>query len=351
MQKIKFYVIALCVGAVSFYSTAQEKQKTYLVRTIAFYNVENLFDIYNDPDTFDDDRTPDGKEHWTEAIYQDKIKNMARVIAEIGGDVTNTAPDIIGLAEVENEKVLIDLINDPKLKPFNYGIVHFDSPDERGIDVALLYKKNVFTPTSFDHIPLMLKDPDGSRDYTRDQLLVTGIMDNEELHFIVNHWPSRSGGEAASRSKREAAAALNKKIIDSLQDINAEAKIFSMGDLNDDPTNASLKEVLKTQAKRNKAKGKDLYNPMEEMLKKGLGSLAYRDGWNLFDQIFFTAELLKEDKSSFRYWQAHIFNKRYLIQDAGQYKGYPFRSYANGNYTGGFSDHFPVYIYIIKEAN
>lgn len=342
----KVFVLILLSAKLS----AQEK-KTYLVRTVAFYNVENLFDIYNDPKTHDDDRTPDGKDHWTEDIYKDKIKNMAKVIADIGADVTHTAPDIIGLAEIENITVLNDLVNDSQLKKFNYGIVHFDSPDERGIDVALLYKKNVFTPTSFDHIPLHLKDDDGSPDYTRDQLLVTGILDDEEIHFIVNHWPSRSGGEAKSRPKREAAAALNKKIIDSLQDINSKSKIISMGDLNDDPINSSMKEVLKTKGDKDKVRGKNLYNPMEEMLKKGLGSLAYRDGWNLFDQIFFTAELLKKDKRSFRYWQAHIYNKPYLIQRQGQYKGYPFRSYANGNYTGGYSDHFPVYIYLVKEAN
>ncbi|WP_281753990.1 endonuclease/exonuclease/phosphatase family protein [Neptunitalea chrysea] len=349
MNRIKLLPILFCLVIIGTYKLSAQ-EKSYLPRTIAFYNVENLFDIYNDPHKYDDDRTPEGKDHWTQEIYNDKIKNMARVISDIGKDVTGSAPDVIGLAEVENEKVLQDLINDPQLKPYNYGIVHFDSPDERGIDVALLYKKNVFTPLSFDNIPLHLKDPDGSNDYTRDQLLVTGIMDDEQLHFIVNHWPSRSGGEAKSRSKREAAAALNKKIIDSLQDIDPHSKIFSTGDFNDDPTNSSLKKILRTKGNRDKAKGKDLYNPMESMLKKGLGSLAYRDGWNLFDQIIFTAELLKKDMSTFRYWQAHIYNKRYLIQAEGRYKGYPFRSYSNGNYTGGYSDHFPVYIFIVKEV-
>ncbi|SFU68158.1 Endonuclease/Exonuclease/phosphatase family protein [Pustulibacterium marinum] len=347
---MKFQRILILV-LVIFSVAVNAQEKSYKVRTIAFYNVENLFDTINNPNKYDDDRTPTGKDHWTSAIYKDKIKNMARVIADIGADVTGSAPDILGVAEIENEAVLVDLISDPQLKPFNYGIVHFESPDERGIDVALLYKKNIFTPLSFDNIPLHLKDDDGSNDYTRDQLLVTGILDDEQISFIVNHWPSRSGGEAASRPKREAAAALNKTIIDSLQKINADAKIISMGDLNDDPTNSSMKTVLKTKAKPHKAKGLDLYNPMEEMLKKGLGSLAYRDGWNLFDQIFFTANLLnKEDMTSYRYWQAHIYNKRYLIQKDGRYKGYPFRSYSNGNYTGGYSDHFPVYIYLIKEA-
>lgn len=348
-MRLQFLSILMMIGC-CFGVSAQKK---HLVRTVAFYNVENLFDTINNPHKYDDDRTPTGKDHWTSAIYNDKIKNMAKVIADIGADVTNTAPDILGVAEIENEAVLVDLINDPQLRKFNYGIVHFESPDERGIDVALLYKKSAFTPISFINVPLHLKDDDGSNDYTRDQLLVSGILDDEEIHFIVNHWPSRSGGEAASRSKREAAAALNKSIIDSLQKLNADAKIISMGDLNDDPTNSSMKDVLKTKANPRRAKGLDLYNPMENMLKRGLGSLAYRDGWNLFDQIFFTANLIdlnKSDLSTFKYWQTHIYNKRYLIQKEGRYKGYPFRSYSNGNYTGGYSDHFPVYIYLVKEA-
>lgn len=349
MKKITLQLTLLMLCVATF--TQAQNKKTYRVRTIAFYNVENLFDTINDPVKFDDDRTPTGKDHWTSAIYQDKIKNMAKVISGIGDDVTKSTPDIIGVAEVENEAVLVDLINDPQLKASNYGIIHFDSPDERGIDVALLFKKNVFTPTSFHNFPLHLKDDDGSNDYTRDQLLVSGILDDEEIHFIVNHWPSRSGGEARSRSKREAAAALNKQIFDSIQKEDEHAKIISMGDLNDDPTNSSMKKILKTKSNKDRAKGTDIYNPMEEMLKKGLGSLAYRDGWNLFDQIFFTAELLKEDYSSYRYWQAHIYNKSFLVQKDGRYKGYPFRSYSNGNYTGGYSDHFPVYIYLIKEEN
>ncbi len=334
---------------VVFVGNAQEKK--YKVKTVAFYNVENLFDTINDPRKFDDDRTPTGKDNWTTPKYKDKLEKLAKVISEIGEEFTKTPPAIIGVCEIENKDVLIDLVNQEKLKSQNYGIVHFDSPDERGIDVALLYKKSVFTPiSSKSHTLYLYYDNGEKRDYTRDQLVVSGTFDGEEMHFIVNHWPSRSGGEARSRSKREAAAALNKKIIDSLQKINPKAKIMSMGDLNDDPTNSSLKKVLETKSKKKRAKGKDLYNPMEEMVKKGVGSLAWRDSWNLFDQIFFTAELLDEDKSSYRFWKAKVFNERYLFNKSGRYKGYPFRSYANGNYTGGYSDHFPVYIYLIKEA-
>lgn len=338
--------ILICTLAVG-----QEKQ--YKVNTIAFYNVENLFDYEDDPITFDDDRTPDGKDHWTEAIYLAKLKNMAKVIAEIGSDVTGTAPAIVGVCETENRRVLEDLVNQEPLLQKDYGIIQFDSPDRRGIDVALLYQKKLFTPTNYKaHELLIYDDNDRSkRVFTRDQLLVSGMLDGEKIHFIVNHWPSRSGGEARSRSKRIKAAQLNKKIIDSLFSEDPYAKVITMGDLNDDPTNPSVKKHLKAKKNRDKVGLKELYNPMESMHKKGLGTLAWRDGWNLFDQMIISHELLKKDYSSYRFYKAGIYNKSYLANPRGQYKGYPFRSFTNGGFTGGYSDHFPVYIYLIREKN
>ncbi|MGS2762450.1 endonuclease/exonuclease/phosphatase family protein [Sinomicrobium sp. M5D2P9] len=323
-------------------------QKKYTVKTIAFYNAENLFDTIQSSDT-DADRTPSGAYKWTSGRYADKISKLARVISEIGEEVTGTAPDVIGLAEVENGNVLHDLVNDSALDRYDYGIVHFDSPDHRGIDVALLYRKSTFTPIGFSNIPLKIYNEEGYRIYTRDQLLVSGILDDEPVHFIVNHWPSRYGGEKKSRPNRMAAAELNKKIIDSLLTVNPSAKIISMGDLNDDPTDPSLKKILKTRKKKAEVKDGELFNPMEEMAQKGMGTLAHRDQWHLFDQIFFTAELLKKDRSSYRYWKAGIYNKHYLLTPTGPYKGYPLRSYANGSYSGGYSDHFPVYIYLVKQ--
>lgn len=330
---------------------AQEK-KVFKAVTVAFYNLENLFDTENDPITFDDDRTPEGKDHWTLDIYQDKLKKMARVISEIGLELTQNSPAIIGVSEIENRKVLEDLINQPALLPKNYGIVHFDSPDRRGIDVALLYQKEIFKVINSSNHELLLFDTEETdrRIYTRDQLLVSGVLDGDKIHILVNHWPSRSGGEARSRPKREAAATLNRKIIDSLQNDDPYAKIITMGDLNDDPSNASVKKILGAKGKKRKVEDFELFNPMESMYKKGVGTLAYRDGWNLFDQIIISGQLLKKDFSSYRYYKAGIFNKPYLSNRRGQYKGYPFRSYANGTYTGGYSDHFPVYIYLIKEA-
>lgn len=328
-----------------------QAKKEYKVNTIAFYNVENLFDTENDPITFDDDRTPGGKDHWTEEIYQAKLKNMAKVIAEIGSDVTGTTPAVIGICETENRKVLEDLVNQEPLLKKDYGIIQFDSPDRRGIDVALLYQKRLFIPTNYRAHELLIYDNNDrtKRIFTRDQLVVSGMLDGEKIHLIVNHWPSRSGGEARSRQKRISAAKLNKHIIDSIFVEEPYAKIITMGDFNDDPTSPSVKKILKTKAKRDGMNTKQLYNPMEEMYKDGLGTLAWRDGWNLFDQMIVSAELTKKDFTTYRFYKAGIYNKSYLTNSRGQYKGYPYRSFGNGSFTGGYSDHFPVYIYLIKE--
>ncbi len=348
MRRIHYsLVLSILYLTVSF----GQNSKTYKVNTIAFYNLENLFDTENDPITFDDDRTPNGKDHWTKENYQDKLKNMARVIAEIGADVSGTTPAIIGVCEVENRTVLEDLVNQKPLIKKEYGIIQFNSPDRRGIDVALLYKKKIFTPISYKAKELLIYDDNdkSKRVFTRDQLIVSGMLDGEKIHLIVNHWPSRRGGEKRSRSKRIKAAKLNRQIIDSLFSEDPYAKIITMGDFNDDPTSPSIKKFLKAQGKKEGLSIKELYNPMEDIAKKGLGSLAYRDNWNLFDQIIISTELTKKEFSSYRFYRAGIYNKTYLVNAHGRYKGYPYRSYAEGRYTGGYSDHFPVYIYLIKE--
>ena len=350
MHLIKIKVSLLIVLILTI-TTVFSQEKAYKVNTVAFYNLENLFDTENDPLTYDDDRTPDGKDHWTEEIYQDKLKNMAKVMAEIGAEVSGNTPAIIGVCETENRKVLEDLVNQETLIKQDYGIIQFDSPDRRGIDVALLYKKKLFTPTHYKAKELLIYDDNdkSKRVFTRDQLVVSGMLDGEKIHLIVNHWPSRSGGEKRSRSKRIKAAKLNRQIIDSIFSDDPYAKIITMGDLNDDPTNPSVKDHLNAKRKVNNLDIKELYNPMEDLAKQGYGSLAYRDSWNLFDQIIISTELTKKDFSSYRFYKAGIYNETYLVNAHGRYKGYPYRSFASGSYTGGYSDHFPVYIYLIKE--
>lgn len=350
--------LILTFTILSFFAAAQE-EKQYRIRTVAFYNLENLFDTENDTLIFDDDRTPEGKDNWTIERYNKKLDNLSKVLSEIGSEVTKTSPDIIGICEVENLKVIEDLVNHPSLLAKDYGIVHFDSPDERGIDVALLYKKTVFMPTSFDSRRLLLINDDGERNYTRDQLIVGGLLDDEQYYFLVNHWPSRSGGEARSRPNRMAAAKLSRQIIDSIQKLDISSKIIGMGDFNDDPDNDSFKKILRTQVEPTETQENgnedqrpeiNLYNPMEKLYRKGIGSLAYRDKWNLFDQIYFTENLVHGENGTYRFWKAGVFNATYLVSQKGQYKGYPFRTYAGGSYAGGYSDHFPVFVYLIREA-
>lgn len=328
-----------------------QESRQYKIVSIAFYNVENLFDLEDDPLTYDDDRTPTVKDHWTEAVYAKKINNIARVLSEIGADVTSNSPILIGLCEIENRQVLESLINHPALSAKGYEIIHFDSPDRRGIDVAFLYQSKIFTPTGYKKISLELVDENEPtrRIYTRDQLLVSGMLEGEKIHIIVNHWPSRSGGEKYSRPKRLKAARLNKQIIDSLFTEDPYAKIITMGDLNDDPSSQSVMSILGAMDNRENMQLKELFNPMAALYNQGLGTLAWRDSWSLFDQIIISAELTKKEYESFRYYKVGIYNPPYLITSDGRYKGYPFRSYTNGNFTGGYSDHFPVYIYLIKE--
>lgn len=338
--------------------TIHAQEKKYAIHTVAFYNLENLFDTVRDERIYDEEFTPNGKRAWNNERYQGKLENLSKAIAEIGTDENPNMPTILGVCELENRQVLEDLVAMPKLKTANYGIVHYDSPDRRGIDVGFLYQPKHFKPTSSKNVPLYVYDASdekykdanngkGKRIYTRDQLVVSGLLDGEEVHFIVNHWPSRSGGEKKSSPNREAAAALNKKIIDSLYQINPEAKIITMGDMNDGPYNTSVKEVLNAKEKKEDVAKGGLFNPMYQLYKDGHGTIAYRDAWDVFDQIIVSEPLIQKEYSSFRFWKAHIFNKPFLIQQSGQYKGYPLRNQLSGE--PGFSDHFPVYIYLIKE--
>ncbi|PWH83701.1 endonuclease [Algibacter marinivivus] len=348
---MNFLKLIFTIFFLSFFVSTKAQDKKFKIHTIAFYNLENLFDTINDPVKFDDYSPIMELKANREAAYKLKIANMARVISEIGKDITNNTPAIVGVCEVENKQVLEDLVNDSLLVEKNYGIIHYDSPDSRGIDVAFLYQKSLFTPISSNtHELKIYDDQDGKRITTRDQLLVSGKLENDLIHVIVNHWPSRRGGEARSRPKRIAAAKLSKRIVDSLQTANPYAKVFIMGDMNDNPNNVSLKDALKTQRKRKRVSFKGLYNPFENYFRDGLGTTAYRDNWSLFDQIIISKPLLEKDYSSFRYYKAGIFNKNYLITTNGKYKGYPFRSWNDSGFSNGFSDHFPVYMYVIKEV-
>jgi len=333
-----------------FHTLKAQDEKSYDISTIAIYNLENLFFTIVDPDPnkiLQDEFTPKGKNMWNTERYLQKLENMSFVISQLGAEQTNTAPIIVGISEVENKGVIQDLINHPNLKKYNYGIVHYESPDKRGIDIALIYRKDFVTIKSSESRRLHYPEKEDFR--TRDQLVVEAKIQDESIFILVNHWPSRRGGEKRSSPLREAAARLSRSIADSINTIHTDAKIIIMGDLNDDPTNKSVKEVLNTSSDKNNIQDGQFYNPMEEKYKIGNGTGAYNDTWNLFDQLIISKSLAKAKSNSWGFSTAKIYKNAKLIQNYGKYRGYPKRTFAGGAWLGGYSDHFPVYLYITKE--
>lgn len=319
------------------------------VEIVAFYNLENLFDTIDAPGVIDEEFLPNGLYKWDSLKYTQKIANMAKVISLIGTDISPDGASILGVSEIENRGVLEDIIKQDCLKDRNYKIVHFDSPDKRGIDVGLLYQPKYFTVTAAESIPVFIYRDDKSRIFTRDILHVTGTMDGEEVHILVNHWPSRRGGQASSAPLRNIAADTGRKLFDSLALKNPNVNFITMGDLNDDPIDASIKNHLRAHSDSKKVKPGNLYGPMIDMYKAGEGTLAYNDTWSLFDQIILSYGLLHDDDKGFKFLKSYIFKKRFMIQNSGNFVGYPLRTFDNTVFMNGFSDHFPVYIVLTKK--
>lgn len=352
--KAKFLLTTLTLFLIVFQTTTINAQKEYEVACVGFYNLENLFDTIVDPDPnkiLQDDFTPIGEKRWDSKKYNEKLNNMAYAISQLGLESTPDGPAILGVSEIENKTVLEDLVKQPQIKDRNYQIVHFDSPDRRGIDVGLLYQPKYFKLESSKTFTLTIEGMDNF--YTRDQLLVSGDLLGERMHFIVCHWPSRRGGEKRSGPLREAAAALTMKIMDSIKKAEPNAKIIMMGDLNDDPVSKSIKKVMAPKAKTNEVEEGDLFNPMTALYNKGIGTLGYNEAWNLFDQMIMTSGLVDKEKSykTLSYYNVTVFNKPFLIAQEGKFKNYPLRTYSYGEYIHGYSDHFPVYVFLLREKN
>jgi hypothetical protein len=342
--------ILVFITFVVFSVFSQDDKSNYFVSCIAFYNVENLFDTLDTKDVNDIDFTPEGSNKWNSERYYEKLDRLAEVIQLLGVDKTPDGAAVIGLAEVENRAVVFDLTQQERIKSRGYEIVHYDSPDKRGIDVAFLYQPKYFTVESSKTYTLKIEGNDNF--YTRDQLLISGDFHGERMHFIIAHWPSRRGGEKKSSPMREAAADLARGVIDSILVAEGpQAKVILMGDLNDDPVSKSVRNNMRSVGSPAKVTEDKLFNPFEDLYKKGIGTLAWRDSWNLFDQHMLTpAFLMTDDKSTYHFYKAVVFNKPFLMQPDGRFKGYPLRSYAGGNYIGGYSDHFPTYFFIIKQV-
>lgn len=339
MKRIFIFVavVLLSMGMVF----GQNKKKAI----IGFYNLENLFDTENDPNKNDEQFLPEGDYQWTPERYQKKLENMASVICLIGQEYGGLV--VLGVSEVENQRVLEDLVATDKLKPLNLGVCHHDSPDRRGVDVAYLYSKDRFKILDTNAFPVTT--PEDPNFITRDHFLMTGVIDGSDtVHFIVMHWPSKLGGEKRSMPKRAAAAQVARHIADSILATNIDANIVFMGDFNDNPTAKSMKEYLKPKNKIKDVERGDLFNPMWKMFQDGIGTYAYHDTWDVIDQIVISSNLVNPTRNNYKYVEAKVFRKNFMLTQTGSYIGYPFRTYAGGAYQGGYSDHFPVYIILEK---
>ncbi len=353
MKKTLFlaWIMLFAAGNISAKAPKKNSNKaSYRISCIAYYNLENLFDTIDDPTTNDEEFLPNGGMKWTGLKYTNKVKNMAYALSKLGTDEDPRGAAVIGVSEIENRHVLEDVCADPAWGNRRMQIVHYDSPDRRGVDVGLLYNPELFTVVKTNSHRLHV--PNNPNFISRDQLVVTGYLNEmaEKIHIIVNHWPSKYGGEERSRPGREAAAALSKHIVDSIFTKDKNAKIIICGDLNDDPNSFPCVEVLGAKRTRKEVGEHGLYNCFWQVWGRGIGSLYYNGTWNLYDQFIISEPLLNADPSKgLSYWKAQIFNKDFLTEQAGKNKGTPKRTHKSDVWLNGYSDHYPTMIYLIKQ--
>lgn len=315
---------------------------------IMFYNAENLFDTFDDTLKNDEAFTPDGVRYWNKGRYYKKLNNISKVITAIG---QWELPEVIGLCEIENRKVLEDLIKKTALKKYPYRIIHKESPDNRGIDVGFLYRKDKFKPVEYEAIRVNF--PFDNNRPTRDILYVKGYNNYKDtLHFFINHWPSRWGGQLETDRKRIFAASILKHKIDSLFNIDIDPKIIIMGDLNDYPDNTSVLKTLDAKINFENVNSEELYNLayyLQEVKRKGTHK--YEGEWGVLDQIIISGSLLNnKNKLHMLPDDVHVFDAPFLLEDDTHYVGYkPFRTYIGFKFHDGYSDHLPVYIDLHKD--
>jgi hypothetical protein len=346
MKWIASLFFVLFVGISAFPQTQK-----YKVALVGFYNLENFYDTINNPLKDDEEFLPNSERHYDSRIYMDKVGRLADVISQMGTEINPDGMALLGVAEIENDTVLNELVNAPKLRDRKLRFCRFESPDVRGIDVGLLYNPKYFRVLY--SAPLFVKLPGGAKDsyFTRDVLYVKGIMDGDTVHVFVNHWPSRVGGEERSIPARAAAAQVVKTRVDSLMAINQNSKIIIMGDLNDDPISPSVTKTLGAKGKVKDVTNRDIFNPWVDFYRRGIGTLAYQDAWGLFDQVLVSGAWMNKEQSGYFYQKAVIYNKDFLVQKTGKFKGYSKRTWDGTTYNYGYSDHFPVYVMMLKKVN
>ncbi|MEO6191087.1 MAG: endonuclease/exonuclease/phosphatase family protein [Saprospiraceae bacterium] len=330
-----------CKSALSQSSQAQ-------IVCIGFYNLENLFDTERDTSILDEEFTPQGAKEWTLDKYNAKLANLSMVIGDLGKPNCPDGPVLLGVSEVENKKVLEDLLRQKELLNSGYQILHYDSKDARGIDVALLYKPKYFKILASQSIPVFLVDSVNGSKFTRSVLLVKGSLAGQTIYITVNHWPSRRSGVATSKPYRNQLALLNYHLFDSIRSIESDPAFMVIGDLNDNPTDASVRVTLKAQAEAKYVDSSSFYNPFYKTYKNGEGSLEFNHTWSLFDQIILSFGLVNNKSTNFTYYQHQIYHKEFMIEQTGHNKNNPKRSFNGDTWNNGFSDHFPSLVYLIR---
>ena len=338
---------------------ALAQEKKYSVYAIGFYNLENLFDTLHDEGHNDYEYLPEGRNKWTGMKYLSKLKNMARVLAEMGTDKLPLGAAAIGVSEVENEGCLKDLCEQEPLKKRGFKYVLLEGPDRRGVDCGLLYNPALFTLNNVKLVPYIYDKPEDAQRATRGFLVCSGTLAEEHVTIIVNHLPSRG----ATSYYRELGGKQLRVVKDSLIKEDPNVKLFIMGDMNDDPKDLSMSVALGAKRKMKDVKEvNDLYNPFWDIHASGTGTLMYDGKWNLFDQIILSHSLLdknmkdgkriipgKIDCSTLKLYQPAIFRRDYLFQQEGRHKGNTLRTHAGGVWLNGYSDHLPTLVYLVKE--
>ena len=354
----RFCITALAILLLVPSGWAQKVQKSHV---IGFYNLENLFDIYHDEGKNDYEYLPDGANQWTEVKYQKKLHNMATVIRAMKDD-NKVYHTILGVSEIENRNVLEDLVMQPEIADANFQIVHYDGPDRRGVDCALLYRPDQFTLLESRSIPFTFDSPNIKFNMdslervdfrTRDVLEVRGTIDGEMFAFYVTHLPSRIGGKSGDLRSRGAEIIHENAM--RLMEKYPGIKIAVMGDMNDNPYDESMVTYLRGKETMEEMVEGDFFDPFLSMIKAGYGSLAYQGVWSIFDIILVNGNLAHPAKGTFgiqplvkKKFYGRVFQKPWMTQQEGQYKGTPKRTSSNGAFINGYSDHYPTYIVISR---
>ena len=337
--------LLLCVGV----AKAQDSERKLQAYAIGFYNLENLFDTEHDEGHNDYEYLPDGRNKWNKKKYNHKLRNMARVLSEMGTDKLPYGCAAIGVAEVENARCLADLCKQSKLAKRNIQFCHIEGPDHRGVDCGLLYNPSMFTVRDVKLVPYIYTLPEDSARATRGFLVVSGTLADEHVTIVVNHLPSRFAGSFY----REEGGRQLRIVKDSLMRDDPNVKLFIMGDMNDDPRDRSMSVALGAKREMSEVEPDGLYNPWWKIHDSGTGTLMYGGAWNLFDQIILSRNLLDvegtKEYKTLTLFQPQIFRRNYLFQQEGKYKGNTLRTFAGGVWLDGYSDHLPTLVYLVKE--